>query len=154
MHTCPLCNILPFILFYFIFVLILFFFIRYFFFFFAIRLQLQVKAWARHQGINDGAQGTFNSYTLTIMVLYHLQSFKPPIVPPLMLLVPPDFLAALPVQSSAGVLEPFILASNLHVEGWSNLRESPIVHMNVSMYSFSSSCTSSSIRCDVDVCDL
>ena len=53
---------------------------------------MQAKVWARHHGINDGAQGTFNSYALTTMVLYHLQSLPQPVVPALVLLLPPDLL--------------------------------------------------------------
>jgi DNA polymerase sigma len=63
------------------------------------RGRVQVKAWARNHSINDGAQGSFNSYTLTTMVLYHLQAQPQPVVPPLVLLVPPDVLAVPRVQS-------------------------------------------------------
>jgi hypothetical protein len=44
---------------------------------------VQVKAWARHNRINHPSNGTFNSYALTLMVLFHLQSVSPPIMPPM-----------------------------------------------------------------------
>lgn len=53
---------------------------------------VQVKAWARHQGINDAAGNTFNSFALTNMVLLHLQSLSPQVMPPLALLLPKDLL--------------------------------------------------------------
>lgn len=44
---------------------------------------MQTKAWARQQGINDASRGTFNSYALTLMVLHHLQTVQPPVMPTL-----------------------------------------------------------------------
>lgn len=54
---------------------------------------LQVKQWARLHSINDGSQGTFNSYALTNMAIHHLQAQTPPVIPPLAVLMPPDLLA-------------------------------------------------------------
>ncbi|XP_068635955.1 protein HESO1-like isoform X2 [Aristolochia californica] len=45
---------------------------------------LLVKEWAKAQGINDPKNGTFNSYSLTLLVIFHLQTCKPSILPPLM----------------------------------------------------------------------
>lgn len=42
-----------------------------------------VKLWAKLHGLNDGAAGTFNSWSLTLMVLFHLQTVRPAILPPL-----------------------------------------------------------------------
>ncbi|PSC67618.1 poly(A) RNA polymerase GLD2 [Micractinium conductrix] len=42
-----------------------------------------VKLWARQQGVNDSANGTFNSFALTLMVVFHLQTRSPPVLPPL-----------------------------------------------------------------------
>lgn len=54
---------------------------------------MQVKAWARHQGINDATNATFNSFALTLMILLHLQCASPQVMPPLALLLPKDLLA-------------------------------------------------------------
>ena len=42
---------------------------------------MQVKAWARCQRLNDPVNGSFNSYALTLMALFHLQSVQPPVMP-------------------------------------------------------------------------
>ena len=42
---------------------------------------VQVKMWARKQRINDPANGSFNSYALSLMALFHLQSVSPPVMP-------------------------------------------------------------------------
>lgn len=55
---------------------------------------MQVKAWARHQGINDATTGTFNSFALTLMALLHLQCTSPHVMPALALLLPEDLLAS------------------------------------------------------------
>jgi hypothetical protein len=44
-------------------------------------LGVQVKAWAQRHRVNDPAAGSLNSYALTLMVLFHLQSVTPPIMP-------------------------------------------------------------------------
>ncbi|XP_068636013.1 protein HESO1-like isoform X1 [Aristolochia californica] len=45
---------------------------------------LLVKEWAKAQGINDPKNGTFNSYSLTLLVIFHFQTCEPSILPPLM----------------------------------------------------------------------
>lgn len=40
-----------------------------------------VKCWARYNGINDAADGTLNSYGLTMMVIFHLQTRSPRVLP-------------------------------------------------------------------------
>lgn len=42
-----------------------------------------VKLWAGVHHINDASQGTFNSYTLTLLVIFVFQTRKVPIFPPL-----------------------------------------------------------------------
>jgi len=42
-----------------------------------------VKAWAKAQGINNAYEKTFNSFALTLMVMFHLQQRQPPVLPPL-----------------------------------------------------------------------
>ncbi|KAM0906489.1 hypothetical protein ACQ4PT_016739 [Festuca glaucescens] len=44
---------------------------------------LLVKEWAKAQNINDPKNGTLNSYSLCLLVLFHFQTCKPAILPPL-----------------------------------------------------------------------
>ncbi|MCL7029832.1 hypothetical protein MKW94_017716 [Papaver nudicaule] len=44
---------------------------------------LLVKEWAKFQGINSSRDGTFTSYALCLLVIYHFQTCEPPILPPL-----------------------------------------------------------------------
>uniref|UniRef100_A0A0D9V7R3 Poly(A) RNA polymerase mitochondrial-like central palm domain-containing protein n=1 Tax=Leersia perrieri TaxID=77586 RepID=A0A0D9V7R3_9ORYZ len=43
----------------------------------------QVKEWAKAQNINDPKNGTLNSYSLCLLVLFHFQTCEPAILPPL-----------------------------------------------------------------------
>jgi DNA polymerase sigma len=44
---------------------------------------LLIKEWAKAQNINDPKTGTMNSYSLCLLVIFHLQTCKPAILPPL-----------------------------------------------------------------------
>uniref|UniRef100_A0ACD5XN50 Uncharacterized protein n=1 Tax=Avena sativa TaxID=4498 RepID=A0ACD5XN50_AVESA len=44
---------------------------------------LLVKEWAKAQNINDPRNGTMNSYTLCLLVIFHFQTSKPAIFPPM-----------------------------------------------------------------------
>ncbi|XP_024535821.1 protein HESO1 isoform X1 [Selaginella moellendorffii] len=44
---------------------------------------VSVKCWAKAQCINDPKMGTLNSYALSLLVIFHLQTRNPPILPPL-----------------------------------------------------------------------
>ncbi|KAL6853658.1 hypothetical protein ACP4OV_019687 [Aristida adscensionis] len=44
---------------------------------------LLVKEWAKAQNINDPKNGTLNSYSLCLLVIFHFQTCEPPILPPL-----------------------------------------------------------------------
>ncbi|KAL5220765.1 hypothetical protein ABZP36_025478 [Zizania latifolia] len=44
---------------------------------------LLIKEWAKAQNINDPKTGTLNSYSLCLLVLFHLQTCEPAILPPL-----------------------------------------------------------------------
>ncbi|EOY18090.1 hypothetical protein QUC31_006632 [Theobroma cacao] len=44
---------------------------------------LLVKEWASANGINNPKAGTFNSYSLTLLVIFHFQTCAPAIFPPL-----------------------------------------------------------------------
>eukprot|EP00897_Mesotaenium_endlicherianum_P000852 jgi/Mesen1/10768/ME000091S10296 len=44
---------------------------------------MRVKCWAKAQSINDPKTGTLNSYALSLLLLFHLQTRSPPLVPPL-----------------------------------------------------------------------
>ncbi|CAI9774850.1 unnamed protein product [Fraxinus pennsylvanica] len=46
-------------------------------------LVLLVKEWAKAHNINDPKSGTMNSYTLSLLVVFHLQTLEPAILPPL-----------------------------------------------------------------------
>ncbi|KAJ4971136.1 hypothetical protein NE237_004235 [Protea cynaroides] len=45
---------------------------------------LLVKEWAKAQNINDPKTGTLNSYSLSLLVIFHFQTCVPAILPPLM----------------------------------------------------------------------
>ncbi|KAH7388418.1 hypothetical protein KP509_16G074700 [Ceratopteris richardii] len=42
-----------------------------------------VKFWAKVHGINDPKLGTLNSFALCLLVVFHLQTISPPVLPPL-----------------------------------------------------------------------
>ena len=42
-----------------------------------------IKLWARHHNLNDSSTGTFNSFALTMLVIFHCQTRSPAILPPL-----------------------------------------------------------------------
>ncbi|KAJ1286197.1 hypothetical protein BS78_03G334400 [Paspalum vaginatum] len=44
---------------------------------------LLVKEWAKAQNINDPKNGTLNSYSLCLLVIFHFQQCEPAILPPL-----------------------------------------------------------------------
>ncbi|XP_048140368.1 protein HESO1-like isoform X2 [Rhodamnia argentea] len=44
---------------------------------------LLVKEWAKAQEINNSKSGSFNSYSLTLLVIFHFQTCVPAILPPL-----------------------------------------------------------------------
>ncbi|XP_051120144.1 protein HESO1 [Andrographis paniculata] len=45
-------------------------------------LVLLVKEWAKNHHINDSKSGSLNSYSLSLLVVFHLQTVKPAILPP------------------------------------------------------------------------
>ncbi|KAL9226623.1 hypothetical protein vseg_002413 [Gypsophila vaccaria] len=49
---------------------------------------LLVKEWAKAKGINNPKSGTFNSYSLSLLVIFHFQTCVPAILPPLQDLYP------------------------------------------------------------------
>ncbi|MCO5563984.1 hypothetical protein L7F22_017639 [Adiantum nelumboides] len=46
-------------------------------------LILLVKFWAKAHDVNDPKLGTFNSFALCLLVIFHLQTRSPPVLPPL-----------------------------------------------------------------------
>ncbi|KAI3887949.1 hypothetical protein MKW92_036705 [Papaver armeniacum] len=44
---------------------------------------MRIKEWAKSQQINDPKNGTLNSYSLCLLVIFHLQTCEPAISPPL-----------------------------------------------------------------------
>ncbi|KAL9302229.1 Protein HESO1 [Arabidopsis thaliana] len=51
-------------------------------------LVLLVKEWAKAHNINDSKTGTFNSYSLSLLVIFHFQTCVPAILPPLRVIYP------------------------------------------------------------------
>ncbi|KAG8380743.1 hypothetical protein BUALT_Bualt06G0047800 [Buddleja alternifolia] len=47
------------------------------------RFRDMVKEWAKAHHINDSKSGTLNSYSLSLLVVFHLQTLVPAILPPL-----------------------------------------------------------------------
>lgn len=45
------------------------------FYFCLLQLFIQIKEWAKAQNINDPKKGTMNSYSLCLLVIFHLQVF-------------------------------------------------------------------------------
>ena len=48
-----------------------------------------VKLWAKHYDVNNAMEGSFNSYSLCLLCMHHLQRRKTPILPPTMMLTLP-----------------------------------------------------------------
>ncbi|KAK9905558.1 hypothetical protein WJX75_002111 [Coccomyxa subellipsoidea] len=42
-----------------------------------------IKVWSAAHGLNDASNGTFNTFALSLMVLFHLQMRRPAVLPPL-----------------------------------------------------------------------
>ncbi|CAF0763558.1 unnamed protein product [Didymodactylos carnosus] len=60
-------------------------------------LVLSLKTWAKFHNINDASQQTLSSYSLTLMIIYYLQSIaSPPVVPVWQQLLPDRFDAKIP----------------------------------------------------------
>ncbi|XP_076945381.1 protein HESO1-like [Bidens hawaiensis] len=56
---------------------------------------LIVKEWAKAHGINDPKTGTFNSYSLSLLIIFHFQTCEPAILPPLSEIYPGNMSADL-----------------------------------------------------------
>lgn len=54
-------------------------------------LVVAVKSWARKNNINSSFLNTLSSYNLTLMVIHFLQNCRPPVLPRLQALCPPNF---------------------------------------------------------------
>ena len=48
-----------------------------------------IKLWAKHYDVNNAMEGSFNSYSLCLLCMHHLQRRPVPILPPTMLLTLP-----------------------------------------------------------------
>lgn len=66
-------------------------------------LVLLVKEWAKAHNINDPKSGTLNSYSLSLLVVYHLQTLEPAILPPLREIYPGNMIDDLTGVRSAAV---------------------------------------------------
>ncbi|KAI3817772.1 hypothetical protein L1987_11570 [Smallanthus sonchifolius] len=56
---------------------------------------LIVKEWAKAHGINDPKTGTLNSYSLSLLIIFHFQTCEPAILPPLSEIYPGNMAADL-----------------------------------------------------------
>uniref|UniRef100_A0A2P2JSI1 Zinc finger protein n=1 Tax=Rhizophora mucronata TaxID=61149 RepID=A0A2P2JSI1_RHIMU len=71
---------------------------------------LLVKEWAKAHNINNSKAGTFNSYSLSLLVIFHFQTCVPAILPPLRDLYPRnavDDLAGVRTNVEAYIAETF-----------------------------------------------
>lgn len=66
-------------------------------------LVLLVKEWAKAHNINDPKSGTLNSYSLSLLVVYHLQTLEPAILPPLREIYPGNMIDDLTGVRAAAV---------------------------------------------------
>ncbi|XP_073139689.1 protein HESO1-like [Henckelia pumila] len=66
-------------------------------------LVLLVKEWAKAHNINDPKSGTLNSYSLSLLVVYHLQTLEPAILPPLREIYPGNMINDLTGERAAAV---------------------------------------------------
>ncbi|XP_073036608.1 protein HESO1-like isoform X3 [Primulina eburnea] len=66
-------------------------------------LVLLVKEWAKAHNINDPKSGTLNSYSLSLLVVYHLQTLEPAILPPLREIYPGNMIEDLTGVRAAAV---------------------------------------------------
>ncbi|XP_019439443.1 PREDICTED: protein HESO1-like isoform X2 [Lupinus angustifolius] len=71
---------------------------------------LLVKEWAKAHKINDSKAGTFNSYSLSLLVIFHFQTCVPAILPPLNVIYPGnmvDDLIGVKVDAENHIAETF-----------------------------------------------
>jgi DNA polymerase sigma len=69
-------------------------------------LVLLVKEWAKAHNINDSKTGTFNSYSLSLLVIFHFQTCVPAILPPLRVIYPKSAVDDLTGTLNEKVLKP------------------------------------------------
>ncbi|XP_040999627.1 protein HESO1-like isoform X1 [Juglans microcarpa x Juglans regia] len=75
---------------------------------------LLVKEWAKAHGINNPKAGTFNSYSLCLLVIFHFQTCVPAILPPLKDIYPGNLVDDLQgVRTNAEIRIKEICAANI-----------------------------------------
>ncbi|KAG6734895.1 hypothetical protein I3842_01G293000 [Carya illinoinensis] len=75
---------------------------------------LLVKEWAKAHGINNSKAGTFNSYSLCLLVIFHFQTCVPAILPPLKDIYPGNIVNDLRgVRTNAEIRIKEICAANI-----------------------------------------
>ncbi|EYU19942.1 hypothetical protein ABFS82_06G073500 [Erythranthe guttata] len=78
-------------------------------------LVMLVKEWAKAHHINDSKSGTLNSYSLSLLVIFHLQTLVPAILPPLREIYPGNMIDDLTgVRTVAEKNIEDICAANIH----------------------------------------
>ncbi|CAL0334853.1 unnamed protein product [Lupinus luteus] len=79
---------------------------------------LLVKEWAKAHKINDSKAGTFNSYSLSLLVIFHFQTCVPAILPPLSVIYPGnmvDDLIGVKVDAENRIAETFDANINRYI---------------------------------------
>ncbi|KAK7379301.1 hypothetical protein VNO80_04758 [Phaseolus coccineus] len=79
---------------------------------------LLVKEWAKAHKINNSKTGTFNSYSLSLLVIFHFQTCVPAILPPLKYIYPGnmvDDLKGVRADAENLIAETFNAGINRHI---------------------------------------
>ncbi|XP_048140369.1 protein HESO1-like isoform X3 [Rhodamnia argentea] len=88
---------------------------------------LLVKEWAKAQEINNSKSGSFNSYSLTLLVIFHFQTCVPAILPPLKDIYPGDIASDLKVKGvRADVVRKIIETCAANIAKWKSNRYRPV----------------------------
>ncbi|KAI6668935.1 hypothetical protein NL676_003820 [Syzygium grande] len=99
---------------------------------------LLVKEWAKAQQINNSRCGSFNSYSLTLLVIFHFQTCVPAILPPLEDIYPGDIGRDLKVKGvRADVVRKITETCAANIAKWKSNRYRPVNRRSLSELSIS-----------------
>ncbi|KAF8010007.1 hypothetical protein BT93_J0861 [Corymbia citriodora subsp. variegata] len=99
---------------------------------------LLVKEWAKAQEINNPMCGSFNSYGLTLLVIFHFQTCVPAILPPLKDIYPGDIASDLKVKGvRADVVRNITETCAANIAKWKSNRYRPVNRSSLSELSVS-----------------
>ena len=74
-----------------------------------------IKLWAKHYDVNNALEGSFNSYSLCLLVMHHLQRRRVPVLPPTMQLTLPRWEL---VQSEEKELDEHVACEDDQFDTW------------------------------------